>query len=305
MSEEIRNRLFVEKYKPKTIDDVLLEPHLKSKFKEFIDSGNVETIMLSGTPGNSKTTCAKLIAEGITDDWIFINASEDTSVDVVRNKIERFCITESLAGDIKVVILDEFDGASITFQQALKQNIEKFYGTTRFIFTTNNPQNVDPAIRSRCQEFTFGNIDKKEIYKRLVSILKEEEIEFDKDNLVNILKSIGTDVRKLLMELQRLTLEKDGKKVLQPLTSTDEKFITIMSYIKEKDVTKVRKYITEEGVNHGPLLKYMLNNAKQFGDEWPSIMMDISDIAYRMKVGVDPDIAFSAGIVSIMEKLDA
>jgi DNA polymerase III delta prime subunit len=304
VSDSIRNKLYVEKYKPQTIDDVLLEPHLKKKFKEYIENKDVPTLLMHSPPRTGKTSCAKLIAEGITEDWMFINASSETSIDVIRTKVEPFCVTQSLESDLKIVVMDEVDGSSMNFQYALKENIEKFYNSTRFIFTSNNPHNIDPAIRSRCQEFEFGNINKKTIAKRLIEILKAEDTKFTLENVTNIIKGIGTDMRKLLNELQRLTITSGEGKILEKFVSTSDKHCKVLEMIKNKELTAIRKYISEEGVNYDGLLKFMLNNASKISaSNWAQVMIDISDVSYRMKVGVDNDIAFSAGLVTIMENM--
>jgi replication factor C small subunit len=301
MSDEVRNRLLVEKYKPKKIEDLLLEKHMKDKFLEFVEQKDIPILLLKGIPGVGKTASARILAHAISDSVLFMNASSETGVDIVRSRIQPFCMNQTLddESDIKIVILDEIDGASTQFQYALKENIEKFYGTTRFIFTSNNAHNIDPAIRSRCQEYEFGNIDKKLIARRLVEILKKENIKFDVENIKNVIRCVGTDMRKLLNEIQRLTV--DGK--LSKFVSSNDKHDVIMDLIKGKDVSGIRKYISEEGVNYDGLLKYMLNNCESLGESWPNIMIDISDVAYKMKVGVDPDIALSAGLVQIMENM--
>jgi replication factor C small subunit len=300
MSVDVRKRLWVEKYKPETIEDVILPKHYKDKFIQFITEKDCPNMILTGDPGGGKTTCAKMIAEAITEDWLFMNASSETSIDSVRNKIQPFCRAMSVDDSgLKIVVLDEVDGASTNFQHALKENIEKFYGSTRFIMTSNNPHNIDPAIHSRCQKYEFGEVDKKVLAKRLYEILKTEGVKFDGENLKNIIKSIGGDIRKCLVELQKLTV--DG--VLTPFVSSDVKHIKIMELLKQKELNGIRKYISEEGVNYDGILKYMLDHAQELGDEWPSVMIDISDVAYRIKVGVDEDIAFSAGLINIMEKI--
>ena len=303
LSNDVRNRLLVEKYKPTTIQDLLLDDHMKAKFQEFVDKKDCGTLCLWGSPGNGKTSSAKILANAISETVLFMNASSESSVDNVRNIIQPFCMTQASFdddSDVKIVILDEFDGSSTQFQYALKENIEKYYGTTRFIFTSNNPHNIDPAIRSRCQEYEFGNIDKKLIARRLVEILKKEEVEFDVENVKNIIRGIGTDMRKLLNTIQGLIV--DNK--LTKFVSSNEKHDTIIKMITQQDLTGVRKFISEEGVNYDGLLKYMLDHTKDISkDNWATIMVDISDMAFRMKVGVDPDIAFSAGLVTIMESV--
>jgi replication factor C small subunit len=303
-SEEVRNRLLVEKYKPKCIEDLLLEPKIKNKFLEFVKNNDCSNLLFSGHAGCGKTSSANIIGNSISDNVLFLNASSETGVDTVRNKIQVFCASKSISldddgkGDLKIVILDEVDGSSTQFQYALKENIEKFYGTTRFIFTSNNPHNIDPAIRSRCTEFEFGNIDRKLIAKRLIEILKNEKIKFDKENVVNIIKGIGTDMRKLLNTIQQLTI--DGE--LTKFVSSNEKHLNILNMLKNEELTKIRKYISEEGINYDGLIKYLFNNVKEISsDNWTTLMVDLSEVATKIKIGVDPDIAFSAGLVTIME----
>lgn len=317
--DEVRKELdtcvMVKKYAPKTLDDVLLDEFTMAKFKQYIADKNIPNILMSGAAGCGKTTCAKILAKEISKDedghsnYLFLNASSDTSVDVVRETIEPFCVSAATSdGTLKVVICDEVDGASPNFQNALKRNIERFYDRVRFIFTSNNPEKVEPAIaESRCQHYHFGDIPKKAIVTRVKHILTTENITFDGANVMALINSVGTDIRHIINEIDRLTLVKDGTKSLQKFTSTTERFAELINIIKSKKWTEACKFVGENDINVDTFLKHLMKPDIIKGlsaKNWPSIAVAVGEMAKNMKLGVDQSIAFGAGMAEIMQLVE-
>jgi len=304
LKKTVDSTLWIEKYKPATLDDVLIEGHLKKKFKEYIEKKDIGNLLFQGSAGNGKTTCAKIIAHSISDDVLFINASSETGIDVVRHKIEPYCATQTLGDSkMKIVILDEMEMASDNFQTALREVIEKFYSTTRFIFTCNFINKVIEPLRSRTQEFKFGEINQLDIAKRCVAILKAEKVEFEQLNVVKVVKSLGTDVRRILNMLQRMVEDDNGKLVLSPFSALEEKQMKLLELIKQKKLSEVRKYIGEHNLNPEEVAKFLFNKAfdKQISKEnWVTLVGITGEAIDRMRLSVDSEITLIHHIIQIM-----
>jgi DNA polymerase III delta prime subunit len=261
------------------------------------------------------TTCARILAHAISRDVLFINASDESGVDIVRNKIVPFCTTMSAGnmfdddeekGDLKVVILDEMEMSSERFQTALRAVIEDFYKTTRFIMTCNFFNKVIDPIKSRTQEFKFGDIEQMTILKRCFTILDNEGVKYDKKNVADVLKNLGTDIRRIIGTLQKLTITKeDGTKVLSKYTSLEERQEHVLQLITTQKLTEFRKYYNENNMNADELVKFLYKKAfeKKLGDRWVEIIAELAECAYRLKLGVDPEITLMNGVLQIMQLL--
>jgi DNA polymerase III delta prime subunit len=305
----VDSTLWVEKYKPKSIDEVLCEQHLKDKFVEFIAKGDIPNLIFPGNAGNGKTTTAKLIAKAIApDDTLFINASNESGVDIVRNKIIPFCSTMTMSdSDTKVVILDEMEMSSENFQTSLRAVIEDFYTTTRFILTCNFYNKVIEPLKSRTQEFRFGDISQKDILKRCFAILDTEEVKYDKKNVAKVLKHLGTDMRRIVNTLQKLTVDKDGGRVLSPFTSDEEKLAKMLDFINKKNLTGFRKFVSEQNMNVEQIATFIFNQAfnKKFGKtNWVEMITVMGECIDRLKGTVNPEITLVHHVLQLMQLID-
>jgi replication factor C small subunit len=316
LKEEIENQVWVNKYKPKTIDDVLIDRHIKEKFKEYIEKKEIQNLIFEGNSGNGKTSCAKILAYSISKDVMFINASDESGVDIVRNKIIPFCTTMSASSmfdeeadprsDMKIIILDEMEMSSERFQTALRGVIEDFYSTTRFIMTCNFYNKVIEPLKSRTQDFKFGDIQQVDILKRCFYILDQEKVSYDKKNVAKVLKHLGTDMRRIINTLQRLTNETQSGLVLQPYTSDEEKMLKLIELVREKKLTDVRKFIGEENMNAEQVATFLFNRAfeKKFGTEnWVEQIVVVGECIDRLKTSVNPEITLIHHILQLMQLL--
>ena len=246
------DNLWVEKYRPRKIDDCILTIELKETFKQFVNQKEIPNLLLSGTAGTGKTTVARALCEELGVDYIIINGSDEgRQIDTLRHKIKNFASTVSLTetASHKVVILDEADYMNPeSVQPALRNFIETFYKNCRFIFTCNYKNKILPALHSRCTviDFAIANGQKvktaTQLMNRLCNILTEEKIEFDKKVLAELIQKHFPDFRRTINELQRYSVRgKIDSGILFSITEADIK--KLVAILKEKRFNDMRKWV--------------------------------------------------------------
>lgn len=243
--------LWVEKYRPKTIDECILTPELKSTFSSFVEKGEIPNLLLTGSAGVGKTTVARAMLEEINADYIVVNGSMNGNIDTLRTEIMQFASTVSFSGGRKYVILDEADylNANST-QPALRNFMEEFSRNCGFILTCNFVNRIIEPLHSRCSVINF-NISKNELprlaagfFKRVVNILNAEKVEFDKAVVAELINKHVPDWRRVLNELQRYS--HNGKIDSGIFVNLgDESFKALIGYLKTRNFTEMRKWVAE------------------------------------------------------------
>ena len=246
MNEHI---LWVEKYRPKTIEDCILPDSLKATFQEYVNRKEIPNLLLSGTAGVGKTTVAKALCEEVGCDYIVINGSDDSGIDVLRNKIKNYASSVSLMGGRKVVIIDEADYLNPnSTQPAFRGVIEEYASNCSFIFTCNFKNRIMDAIHSRCKCIDFKlNGSKAKMasafFKRVEYILEKEGVTYDKPVVAEIITKHFPDNRRILNELQRYSVGGTIDKGLLASVS-DVQLTDLIKALKSKDFANARKWVT-------------------------------------------------------------
>lgn len=251
ISKDLKERIFVERYRPKTIDDIILPKSLKDSLREWKKEGQIPNLLLiSKSPGLGKTSLAHVIAHELDAEIMFINASLESNIDLLRDKIKGFVTTASWDNRPKIVVLDEADGLNErTTQPALRAFIEEFSKNARFILTANNKNKIIGPLQDRLMDFDFDqmfNENKqliKDIYLRCESILKEENINYNKEDLKYLVKHYYPSQRSIIMKLQQFTT--NGELVINHNDmDLDNILQSIRTLVLEKDFESVRKIIS-------------------------------------------------------------
>jgi DNA polymerase III delta prime subunit len=232
-TQKVDNSLWVEQYRPTTLENYVGNEHLKDKVKGYIESGDVPHLLLYGRAGTGKTTLAKLITKSVECDYMIINASDENNVDMVRNKVKGFASTVGFK-PLKIVILDEFDYMSQNAQAILRNLMETFSKHCRFILTCNYVEKVIEPIQSRCQTFQIVPPTKKDVAIQISKILKSENVKFEPKDLVPIIDAGYPDIRKIINTCQLNSHKGELKVDVQNLLENDYK-MKILDILKSSD----------------------------------------------------------------------
>ena len=266
--EKLEHSLWVEKYRPTTLDTYIGNEHLKSKVSVYLESGDLPHLLLYGKAGTGKTTLAKLLVNNIECDYMYINASDENSVDTVRTKVRGFASTMGFK-DYKIIILDECDYITPNAQAALRNLMETFSKHCRFILTCNFVERIIDPIQSRCQSFQVIPPSKKEVAIHMTNILKEEDVVSKMDDIAGLVNAGYPDIRRVINSCQRQVV--DGMLVVdkQSLVESDYK-IKLLEIIKKeskKDAFKsVRKLLADSQVtDFAELYKLMYDEVDSYG----------------------------------------
>jgi replication factor C small subunit len=296
--------LLVEKYRPKTIDELVGNEVLKDKFREYITKKEIPNILLSGKPGGGKTTAAKIISKAISDEVLFINASDENNVDTVRNRIKNFASTVSF-GKYKVVVLDEADFLSLNSQAILRRLTEDFSKTTRFILTCNYHEKIIDPIKSRMQMFIMQPLSLPDISIHVAGILKKENVKYNDEDIVKVVKAFHPDIRKIINVLEQ-NINDENVLVLSntTLVESDLKTSIIASLSKPNAFKLIRKIIADNNINDfSELYTYLFNNIHEVinnEDDLSTAYIKIAEYMYRDALCTDCEINFMGMISELL-----
>tara|TARA_B100000575_G_C23128756_1_gene654374 strand:+ start:1035 stop:1970 length:936 start_codon:yes stop_codon:yes gene_type:complete len=230
---DIKHSLWVEKYRPTTLDTYIGNEHLKSKVEVYLESGDLPHLLLFGKAGTGKTTLAKLLVKNINCDYLYINASDERKLEMVRDKVKNFASTIGFS-DLKVIILDEADYITPASQAALRNLMETFSKHCRFILTCNYVERIIDPIQSRCQSFQIIPPDRKQVAVHMSNILQSENVTSDNKDIVTLVNGGYPDIRRVINSAQRQVV--NGKLVIDEamITQNDYK-LSLLEILKTQD----------------------------------------------------------------------
>jgi len=306
--------LWVEKYRPATIEECILPSHLKSQFQEIVATGEIPNMLLSGTAGLGKTTVARAICNELDLDYILINASESGNIDTLRGKIKQFASSISLQGGYKVVILDEADYLNAqSTQPALRGFIEEFSANCRFILTCNFKNKIIEPLHSRCGVIEF-NTSKKDMadlcgqfMQRTMTILETEGVSVSNPNLVaELIMRHAPDWRRVLNELQRHS--RGGELQLDVLSkSTSSNIADLFGFLKAKDFKSMRKWVANNmDVDSAAIFRgiYDSMDGVVSPNSIPQLILVLADYQYKAAFVADAELNMVACLTEIMANVE-
>ena len=302
------NSLWVESFRPDTLDGYVGNEHIVEKVKVYLENGDVPHLLFYGSAGTGKTTLAKIIANNIDADVMYINASDENNIETVRTKIKNFASTVGFR-KWKICILDEADYMTPNGQAALRNLMETFSRTTRFILTCNYVEKIIDPIQSRCQTFAITPPSKKEVAKRIVDILTTLNIEYDNKDLVTIINSGYPDIRRVLNACQRQVIE--GKLKIDAASLVQANYMTgvldiLASEKPKKDAFKeIRQLIADSKVKDFiAFYRFLFDEIDNYAKgHIASVILILAESKYKDSFAIDKELHVMSMIVKLLNEL--
>ena len=304
--------LWVEKYRPACVTQVLLPPEVKGFFLKLVEEGEIPNLLLySSSPGVGKTTIAKALVNDIKVDNIYINMSLESGIDTLRNRITKFATSYSMFGENeggkKICILDEFDGSTPALQAAMRGFMEEFQDSCRFILTCNYVTKIIEPLKSRCQQIDFNMMDSESqkqlapiIIQRLCGILKNENVDFKPETVKKIVETFYPDIRRMINHCQQYSKTNGIIDVgIFDVERVDTEFYQM---ILNRKLTDARRYVIERNYNFDEMYRNLFDNLVPMMEKSKQgqAILIISEYMYRNAFVIDKEINFTATLLEIM-----
>jgi DNA polymerase III delta prime subunit len=305
--------LWVEKYRPQTIDDCVLPAELKKTFNEIVRGGQLPNLLLAGSAGLGKTTVARALCNVLNLDYMLINGSEESGIDVLRNKIKQFASTVSLNGGYKVVILDEADYLNPqSTMPALRGFIEEFSNNCRFILTCNFKNKIIEPLHSRCSVIEFNTTKKSlaslagDFMKRLIFILKTEGIKYHEQTLAELIIRYAPDWRRVLNECQRYSTSGEIPTAIL-VGMSDQSIAELARYLKSKDFKSMRLWVVNNSTLDSAVVFRKLYDSLYdvvAPSSIPSAVLILADYSYKAGFMADKELNMVACMTELLVNIE-
>jgi len=299
------NTLLVEKYRPTVLKDYVGNEQVKETIQKYLDQNDIQNFIFYGPAGTGKTTLAKLIVKNLDCDYLYINESDENGIDTIREKVKGFASAASWKG-IKVVILDEADFITINGQAALRNVIETFSRSTRFILTCNFIERIIDPIQSRCQVLKIVPPSKLTIAHHLVGVLEKENIKYhSKSQIATIVNKNYPDVRKMLNTIQLSNQDGEIKVNELVLTSNNYTKEVLKELTETKNWIKIRQIITDSGVkDFEELYRLLFEHISVYAkDKEGSVTIILNEHLFQANFRIDKEINIMSAIAKIIETI--
>lgn len=296
----INNTLWVEKYRPDILENYVGNENLKETISKYIEQNDIQNLIFYGPAGTGKTTLAKLLVKNINCDFIYINASDERGIETIRDKVSGFASTMSFK-PLKVVILDEADFLTIQAQASLRNVIETFSKSTRFILTCNYIERIIDPLQSRCQTLKIVPPSKADVARHLCKVLSQENVNYDTDSVVNIVKKQYPDVRKMLNICQMSS--KKGELVVDPQTLVSSNYIDQIIELlpNNKSFKQIRQIIADSNVDDfEALYKALYERIDEYTTRDAEAIIIIEEYLYHANFRIDKEINVMACIAKLL-----
>lgn len=293
--------LFVEKYRPQDLDGFIGDQTVRNKIQEYLKEGTLQNLLLFGPAGTGKTSLAKLIVKQLGADHLYINASDERGIDTIRDKIVPFASSIGFNG-LKVVILDESDYLTAQAQATLRNVIETFSSSCRFIFTCNYLDRIIAPLQSRCMAFGITPPSKKEVGQHVLQICENEGINYTKEDLGQIILTHYPDIRKILNTLQGSL--KNKKLVLdsKSLINTDFENKVIQGLKNKTKINDIRQIIADSGATQfESLFRCLYDNVEEYTTNVGDAIIIIAQYQYEYTFVVDKEICVAAMLNKLLK----
>jgi DNA polymerase III delta prime subunit len=299
------NSLFVEKYRSKTLDEYVGNEQLKQIVAKYIANNDLQNLLLYGTPGTGKTTLAKLIVNNFDCDYLYINASDERGIDTIRDKVQGFASSASFK-PIKIIILDEADFLTIQAQASLRNIIETYSRTTRFILTCNYLERIIDPLQSRCQVLKITPPSKKEVAQHVSVILDTEYIEYAVEDLVSVVNKHYPDVRKILNTCQVNNVEGTLKIDKTVLTGGyKDALLKELKSPSKPSFKNIRQILADSNLDDfEDVYRFLYDSLDEYGNNDLAkalIVIEIENYMYHANFRIDKEISVCALIASILK----
>ena len=294
-------KLWVEKYRPTTLENYVGNEVIKSKIKDYLKQGSIQNLLLHGVAGTGKTTLAKLLVKNIDCDYLYINASDERGIDTIREKIQPFALSMGF-NDVKIVILDEADYLTPQAQATLRHTIEACSATTRFILTCNYLERIISPLQSRCQTFEITPPSKGDVWNKCENILHNENVEFETTKIKAAIDTHYPDIRKIINTLQGSVVNGVIKIDDNSLKNTQLGDKIVDALEKKLKLSVIRQMLADSGAREfDGLFKVLYDNVSKYTDREGEAILIIAKYQYEYTFVLEKEICIAAMLNKLLD----